>query len=398
MKDVELISSKKDVVCISVANRIDSVNSEHYHELLSKLRTENPQGRLEINCAALEYISSAGLRVLMKIAKDEASDHKIRITDVSTEVYEIFNVTGFTEIFEIRKAFRNISVDGCEIIGKGANGTVYRLDAETIVKVFNEEMPLDDIEKEREVSKQAFIKGIETAIAFDTVKVGNCYGVVFELLNSDSLSSTIKNDPEHFDGYAEKYVGMYKKLHSTTVDTDKIPSCKEKYLYYIDGCADWYTEEELNKLRYLINSIPDRCTLIHGDYHPHNIMVQNGNIVLIDMGDMSYGHPVFDFISTASTQANLLDLNPDFAEIHTGMPREMIRKLWYALLNRYFSDKMPEEIDRIDKQVRILSKLKVGMAPVIARGIPLELIKGSVEDTRQNLIPYIDSLVNTIDW
>ena len=117
MKDVELISSKKDVVCISVANRIDSVNSEHYHELLSKLRTENPQGRLEINCAALEYISSAGLRVLMKIAKDEASDHKIRITDVSTEVYEIFNVTGFTEIFEIRKAFRNISVDGCEIIG-----------------------------------------------------------------------------------------------------------------------------------------------------------------------------------------------------------------------------------------------------------------------------------------
>ena len=34
------------------------------------------------------------------------------------------------------KPMREISVEGCEVLGKGGNGAVYRLDDETIVKVY----------------------------------------------------------------------------------------------------------------------------------------------------------------------------------------------------------------------------------------------------------------------
>ena len=34
------------------------------------------------------------------------------------------------------KPMREISVEGCELLGKGGNGAVYRLDEETIVKVY----------------------------------------------------------------------------------------------------------------------------------------------------------------------------------------------------------------------------------------------------------------------
>ena len=34
---------------------------------------------------------------------------------------------------------KEISVEGCEVIGKGGQGTIYRLDEETIVKLYSSE-------------------------------------------------------------------------------------------------------------------------------------------------------------------------------------------------------------------------------------------------------------------
>ena len=63
-------------------------------------------------------------------------------------------MTGFTDIIDIRKAMREVSVEGCEIIGKGGHGTVYRIDGDTIVKLYNEDEPFDEIEREISYAKQ----------------------------------------------------------------------------------------------------------------------------------------------------------------------------------------------------------------------------------------------------
>jgi hypothetical protein len=47
------------------------------------------------------------------------------------------------------KPRRKISLSGCEVIGRGAIGTVYRIDDETIVKVYEKHVPLETIERER---------------------------------------------------------------------------------------------------------------------------------------------------------------------------------------------------------------------------------------------------------
>lgn len=44
------------------------------------------------------------------------------------------------------------------------------------------------IEREQQYAKLAFISGIPSVIAFDVVKVGDCFGVIFEAMNSDTLS------------------------------------------------------------------------------------------------------------------------------------------------------------------------------------------------------------------
>ena len=61
--------------------------------------------------------------------------------------------TDFTELFDVKKRIREISIEGAELIGKGTNGAIYRLDKETIVKVYYDvSNPLEKIERDRAVS------------------------------------------------------------------------------------------------------------------------------------------------------------------------------------------------------------------------------------------------------
>ena len=396
MANVKYLESTATDLYVSLEGDVNANNAPAISDKLMKLVDKYPGRKIIIDAKALELISSAGLRGLVSLKKK--INDTVAIINVPLEIYEIFEMTGFTKILEIHKRIRNISTDGCELIGQGANGKVYRLAKDSIVKVYTPETNMRDIQRERDLAEKSFVNGIPTAIAFDVVRTGDSFGVVFELLDAQSLSSVLAGDPENFDKYAKMYVELYRTFHTTSVAPDEFPSIKDIYHTYIDGCREWYTKDELDKLHRLVDSVPDTDTLIHGDYHPRNIMVQNDSLLMIDMGDTGRGHPVFDFLSTASTQANLVDLSPEFAVIHTGMPVELIKRLWNYLMEHYFEGRTKEEIERLDRQIRLFSKLKVAMAPVVGRGAGKAIIEASVNDARTNLIPCIDSLIDNFIW
>ena len=115
---------------IPLQGRINSDNSAAVEqEIMSKL--ENYDGRsINLDASNLEYISSAGLRVILRLKKEYPD---ITVSNVSPEIYEIFDMTGFTEMMNVEKAYRVVSIEGCEEIGKGANGTIYRIDKDNVV-------------------------------------------------------------------------------------------------------------------------------------------------------------------------------------------------------------------------------------------------------------------------
>lgn len=124
-----------NILTVYLEGRIDISNAaDTEKELFAELDT-HPDCTPVLDAAKLEFISSAGLRILMKLRKRIKTD--LRILNTSPEVYDIFEVTGFTELFKIEKRFRELSVDGCEVLGTGFFGTVYRVNDETIVKVYH---------------------------------------------------------------------------------------------------------------------------------------------------------------------------------------------------------------------------------------------------------------------
>ncbi len=209
---------------------------------------------------ALEYISSAGLRIILRLLKREP---QLSLQELSSEVYEIFDMTGFTEMMPIRKAYRQVSIDGCELIGRGANGTVYRLDRDTVVKVYNAPDCLPDVQRERELARKAFVLGIPTAIPYDVVRVGSKFGSVFELLDAQSLSKLIAAHTERYDEYVKTYVDLMRRLHSTPVKPGDMPNVKGLAQECVDHACQLLSPGQSAKLRALVSAVPDTGTMLH---------------------------------------------------------------------------------------------------------------------------------------
>ncbi len=56
------------------------------------------------------------------------------------------------------KIMREVSIEGCEIIGSGASGDVYRLDDDTAVKIYKKSDSLGEIERKQKLARRAFVR------------------------------------------------------------------------------------------------------------------------------------------------------------------------------------------------------------------------------------------------
>ena len=139
-----------NVLYLELNGRIDSSNADQAEELIKAIKEAHPDLQSVLDAENLEYLSSAGLRVVLRMRKDMAD---LKIINVSTEVYEILDMTGFTDMLTVEKAFRRLSLEGCELIAKGANGAVYRYDAETIVKIYHNGASLEEIRLEKDLCR-----------------------------------------------------------------------------------------------------------------------------------------------------------------------------------------------------------------------------------------------------
>ena len=322
----------KDILYIAVEGRIDASNAAAVEEKVFNIKKDNPGKHVVVDADKLEYISSAGLRVILRLRKEEP---KLAIINVAADVYEVFDMTGFTDMVTVEKAYKRMSVEGCEFIAKGANGAVYRYDAETILKTYFAKDALPEIKQERENARKAFVLGINTAIPYGIVRVGDGYGTVTELLNATSVTKLIRANPDDMTQAVKYYIDMLKNIHSTQVEDGEVPDMKETALAWADFVAEHIPEEQGKKLRALVEAVPKQNTLMHGDYHTNNIMVQNGEPLLIDMDTLCMGHPVFELGSMFNAFVGYSELDHQNMMDFFGYSFETAGKFWNQALKMY---------------------------------------------------------------
>ena len=303
------------------------------------------------------FISSAGLRVILVARKQMAGENRTMIvTNVSPDVYGIFELTGLSKLLTVKRKIREIAMDNLQLISAGVCGECYRLDKETVVKLYHEGVEPYMAEKEKQFAQAAFVMGIPTAISYDVVACAGRTGVVFELLDAELFSTVIRNDLSNLDRHAKMLVDVAKTIHNAKGDPAVLPNFKQSFRDYITQLEGVLPNEQIRLLMEKLESVPDAETCVHFDLHSSNIMIQNGEPVIIDMGDLAIGSYLFD-VGLMYTIYGVEELG--LSLLATKIPTAHGVQLWDGFYKHYFEDKPAEERAFFDNNRYFFASLRI---------------------------------------
>ena len=303
------------------------------------------------------YISSAGIRILlMAHRRMAAAGGKFIARNLSPTVREIFDLTGISRVITITKTAREISIEGRELLSSGVCGECFRLDDETVVKLYKDGVDLGMAELEKRYAQAAFVLGIPTAVSYDVVTCGTRSGIVFELLNAELFSAVIRRDPQQIDQHAKRLADLATNLHAAKGDEDVLPRLKDRIRDYINQLHGVFEPAEIALLLARLEVIPDADTCVHFDLHSSNIMEQDGELVIIDMGDFSIGSNYFD-IGLLYLIYGLPELG--ICALATKIDTAQGVQFWNSFAAHYFAGRPAEERAFFDANRYFLASLRI---------------------------------------
>lgn len=363
------MTEEKKCVKYILPRRIETLNAAEVEEDLMAQIGEKLPDELTLDASKLEYISSAGLRVILKLQKKIPD---VIMIDVSREIYPILEMTGFTSLLKVKRAIREISMEGLKCIGTGATGAAYRIDDERIVKLFTINSSLENVEREMENARKAFECGVPTCITFEVVKCGECYGIIYELINSTTLQEMLAADPQNED-LIRRYATMLRESGNLHFDHDYStgPVFKYKLLSIVDRMKGvYFSEEEHAKVRRMLSETAEVDTFNHGDSHPGNVMVQGDEMLFIDMTTADSGDPIFDVASAGSAfdvYGRILDESSYQAKY--GYSRADGERMWKLFLKYYYEGESADVIEERRKQAEGIASLKMLCGALHIKGL-----------------------------
>ncbi len=258
------------------------------------------------------------------------------------------------------KEYREISVDGCKRIGKGAKGEVYRYDDELIVKVYNEKNTYADVEREISLARTAFVLGLPTAISFGIVSVGKGYGAMFELIDAKTISELISKDIGRVDYYAGIMAELALAIHTTHTDNDKLfPDASIQLKNWVKRAFRDTDEELKDSLLEKIEKMPAADTLVHGDLHTGNVFLSNNEPMFIDVDRMSVGDPILDISSIYLFYIGFAIIDPDTIKEFMGIPLQTAEDFYYSFIKYYFKTDEKEKLSSVTAKAELFAYIRL---------------------------------------
>ena len=293
----------------------------------------------------------------------------------------------------VYRKYKEVSVEGCERIGHGAKGDVYRYDEELVVKVFNQNNLFQDVEREIALSRRAFILGVPTAISFGIVLVGERYGAMYELVDADTLSTYIAKAPDQVDEYAKLMAGVARDIHSIEVAEDDVfPSAYDRIQEYIRGGVAYEDERLAKKCMRLVNALPPRNTLVHGDFHTNNVFMMKDEPLIIDMDRVSRGHPIIELADLYYFYVVLGEDEPAVIEDFMGFSYETSLRFFDSFLRSYLGTDDEDRLRDVKDKATLLCYTRL-IRKIRRAGLSSEMAKATIDRCLQK----IEELTNRLE-
>lgn len=391
--------SQPQRLAIEFPKRLDSTNYHSFANMLKQDYGDIPEDLTVVfDMHQLKYISSAGLRAMVAFLKGHDN---VVVEDVGPQVYEVLDVSGFTSLVSIIRQPTPIdtSLVSGDPIARGSNGLIYLVDSETIVKMFTHKTSRQEIMDEWKNARNAFLLGVPSVVCYALVTDGDRVGIQFEKMATVTLTELI--DEEGFAAYSKRFAELFMELHSLHDPQRTLRNVKDIYRSTVD-MADYLAPSERQEILDFIDAIDERDSILHGDFHPKNIGEAEGDLILLDMAEISYGHPIFDLLSTyydlIFSGKTTGKEHPEITKMFFGLEVPELADLWDRTLDVYFDGPTQEQKDFLNDTLDALVGVKVILFPVLHPNFDQAKLDAWAELGRAHFIGRSKELLKRIKW
>jgi uncharacterized protein (TIGR02172 family) len=177
-------------------------------------------------------------------------------------------------------------------LARGRTADIYAWQDGTILKLFHNWFDLDSIQYEAGIARAVHASGLPVPRVGELMRVNARFGLVYERIHGRSMLEALQRRPWMVFNYAHLQASLHAQMHTRTIDV-RLPSQRERLEHKIRQASALPAPLQTVLLSRL-ESLPQGDRLCHCDFHPGNILLNEGQAVVIDWIDSSLGHPLAD--------------------------------------------------------------------------------------------------------
>lgn len=200
------------------------------------------------------------------------------------------------------------------LIGQGNTAEVYLWGDKEILKLFRQKFPWEGVEREYQVSKEVEKLGLPVPKVGQMIELEGRKGITYEKITGASMLELMSKKPLSAKNYSRQLASMHYNMHCCQIK--ELPRYKEALEWNIRH-TELLSEKQRLAVLDRLEKLPEESALCHGDFHPGNVMDDDGRTVILDWMTATAGCPAADVARTVLLlrDAALPESMPGFVKI-----------------------------------------------------------------------------------
>jgi aminoglycoside phosphotransferase (APT) family kinase protein len=218
-----------------------------------------------------------------------------------------------------------------EPIAEGRIALIYPWGDGRILKLARDWVPEDWLSYEFKISRIVHATGLDVPEPFELIHAAGRPGIVYRRLDGPTMLDRLSIAPHKTRGFGRSLGRLHAQVHAKPGAPDLPDSLGklQRKIESVDGAPEAYKQAALAALA----ELPAGAALLHGDFHPGNVVLTKAGPVVIDWPDAARGHPLGD-VARTYILAGLGGLPSNFVlKLLVGALRSAFRS---AYLDEYF--------------------------------------------------------------
>jgi len=187
---------------------------------------------------------------------------------------------------------------GRELLGQGREAEVYAWDDDLVLRLFRTSERARDLEREATAMRTAVACGVPAPRVEGSITVDGRPGLLIERVDGPDVISLFGRRPWLVPRLIHKVAMLQAQMHDTVVPAELEP-LRARIRERINRIPETILPKELAQLALAaLEDLPDGDRLLHGDFHPGNVLLGRGGLRIIDWTAATRGDPAADLART----------------------------------------------------------------------------------------------------